>query len=313
MTYLMAENDLSEPDLLHTMPLQINVTFQDLDMSISATASGTPQDVAIKPRHPNFSLTQALAADWHSGDAFKTAFFNALSLTFPVGEKYFIDSVRHFQSQIDDDKLRREVRGFIGQEAIHRREHQQYNDLAYNARGFDGTGFEARLQARIDQRDDASPYTRLMETAAFEHLTAILAYALLTDDAFLEGADEPLAQLWRWHAIEEVEHKAVAYDVYVAVGGNLEMLRRALPFVTRQFLKDLLDGVIMNLRASGQHRNPAVWARGMNWLFGSTGVLRKLYPLWRAFKRPDFHPWDHDTRVLIDDWKVASEPALLAA
>jgi predicted metal-dependent hydrolase len=277
------------------------------------TNSGTPIDVTIKPRHPVFDLEQALARDWHSNDPFKTAFLNALSLTFPVGEKYFIDSVRFFQKDIADPKLTEEIRGFIGQEAIHRREHMQYNDIMCTARDYKGDPFEAILQARIDERDDASPYARLMETAAFEHLTAILAYGLLTDDAFLDGADPTLAGMWRWHAIEEAEHKAVTFDVYKAVGGNMEKLRLALPYVTYQFLKDLLDGVWMMLKANGDHRNPLVWARGINWLFGTTGVLRKLYPAWRQFQSEDFHPWDHDTRDIIEEWKTTSEPELLAA
>ena len=152
-----------------------------------------------------------------------------------------------------------------------------------------------------------------METAAFEHLTAILAYALLTDEAFLEGADPTLTEMWHWHAIEEAEHKAVTFDVYKAVGGDMDKLKQALPYVTGQFLKDLLDGTWMMLKATGDHRNPLVWLRGLNWLFGTTGVLRKLYPAWKDFDREEFHPWDHDTRGIIESWKETSEAALLAA
>jgi predicted metal-dependent hydrolase len=277
------------------------------------TLSSTPLDVSIKPRHPEFELEHVLTTDWHSNDPFKTAFFNALSLTFPVGEKYFIDSVRHFQKDITDPKLTQEIRGFIGQEAIHRREHMKYNEIMCNARGYKGQEFEGILQTRINERDIASPYTRLMETAAFEHLTAILAYALLSDDAFLEGADPTLVGMWRWHAIEEAEHKAVTFDVYKAVGGDMEKLKAALPYVSYQFLKDLLDGIWMMLKATNDHRNPMVWARGLNWLFGTTGVLRKLYPAWKDFQRIDFHPWNHDTRNLIEAWKEHQEPELMAA
>ena len=282
-------------------------------MSQRMTLSGTPNDVSIKPRHPVFELETVLATNWHSNDPFKTAFLNALSLTFPVGEKYFIDSVRAFQKDITDPKLAREIRGFIGQEAIHRREHMKYNEIMCNARGYQGEQFEAMLQARIDERDAASPYVRLMETAAFEHLTALLAYTLLTDDAALEGADPTLAGMWRWHAIEEAEHKAVTFDVYKAVGGDMDRLKMALPYVTYQFMKDLLDGVWMMLKTTGDHKNPMIWLRGLNWLFGTTGILRKLYPGWKEFQGQDFHPWDHDTRDIIEDWKTTSEPELLAA
>lgn len=282
-------------------------------MSVSNGPSNTPHGVTIKPRHPEFDLETALATNWHSNDPFKTAFFNALSLTFPVGEKYFIDSVRAFQKQIDDPKLSQEIRGFIGQEAIHRREHARYNEIMCSARQYAGAEFEQGLQARIDERDDHSPYMKLMETVAFEHLTAILAHGLLTDERWLEGADPTLMRMWHWHAIEEAEHKAVTFDVYRAVGGNIDWLKQALPYVTKQMGKDLLSATWMMLKADGQHLNPAIWARGLNWLFGKHGVVRRLAPAWQDFKRADFHPWDHDNRALITRWQATEEPQLLAA
>jgi predicted metal-dependent hydrolase len=277
------------------------------------SVSKTPQDVSIRPRHPVFDLHDTLATDWHSDDPFKTAFFNALSLTFPVGEKYFIDSVRAFQKEVTDPKLTREIRGFIGQEAIHRREHASYNEILCRVRGYAGASFEAGLQRRIDERSQQSAYVRLLETVAFEHLTAILAHGLLTDERWLDGAQPVLKAMWRWHAIEEAEHKAVTFDVYRAVGGNMEWLKQALPLVTRQMFKDLLSGTWMMLKANGQHLNPVNWMRGLNWLFGTGGVARRLAPLWHDFKRDDFHPWDHDNRALIEAWRANDEPVLLAA
>ena len=102
------------------------------------SASATPANIIIKPRHPSFDLRTALGADWHGNNAFKTAFFNALSLTFPVGEKYFIDSVRAFDGDLEDSKLIQDVRGFIGQEAVHRREHRAYNEILCEERGYAG-------------------------------------------------------------------------------------------------------------------------------------------------------------------------------
>ena len=275
--------------------------------------SRTPESVTIKPRHPSFDLHSALTSNWHSDNAFKTAFFNALSLTFPVGEKYFIDSVRAFQKQIDEPKLSQEIRGFIGQEAIHRREHAKYNELLCAARGYAGAKFEAGLQERIGERSAHSAHLRLMETVAFEHLTALLAHGLLTDPRWLDGADPTLTRMWQWHAIEEAEHKAVTFDVYVAVDGDMAWLKQALPLVTRQMFKDLLAATWMMLKADGQHLNPIVWLGGVNWLIGTEGVLRDLAPLWRDFKRADFHPWDHDNRELIATWQTEAEPVLMAA
>ena len=277
------------------------------------STSLTPSDVAIEPRQPAFDLRGALGTDWNGGDPFKTAFFNALSLTFPIGEKYFIDSVRGFEKELADSKLKREVRGFIGQEAVHRREHRKYNEMLCAARAYDDATFQRDLQARIDDRDDLSRFTRLLETVTFEHLTAILAHGLLTDERWLGDADKTMAQLWRWHAIEEAEHKAVAFDVYRAAGGDMERLRLALPLVTKQMLTDILQGTWMMLKTDGRHLDPSVWARGLNWLFGPNGVMWSLKGQWRAFRQDGFHPWNHDNRDVISDWKAAGEPELLAA
>lgn len=280
---------------------------------MTVTVSRTPDDVSVTPRHPSFALDEVLAGDWHGGDPFKTAFFNALSLTFPIGETYFIDSVRLFQKDVTDPKLAREVRGFIGQEAIHRREHTTYNTRLCAARGYDAAPLEQVFAARVAQRAEGSAMARLMETAAFEHLTAILARGLLSDPAWLAGADPTLATLWRWHAIEEAEHKAVTFDVYQAVGGDMARLRSVLMPLTLVFLSDILRGVWLMLKSDGRHWSPRVWLSGMAWLFGRGGVLRRLYPHWRAFQRPGFHPWDVDDRRLIQRWKADEEPQLLAA
>jgi uncharacterized protein len=274
--------------------------------------SATPADITITPRHPTFDLRTALAADWHSNDPFKTAFFNALSLTFPVGEKYFIDSVRAFEDHIDDPKLQRDVRGFIGQEAVHRREHRAYNMLLCATRGYArGPKFETSLQARVDGRAHHSAYSSLMETVCFEHLTAILAHGLLTDPHWLDGADATLKSMWQWHAVEEAEHKAVTFDVYRAVGGDMERLQIALPFVTRQMFADIFTGMRLMLSADGHQLNPLIWARGLAWLFGWNGVLRSLVRQWREFRRPGFHPWNHDNRERISQWRTTAEPELL--
>jgi hypothetical protein len=272
---------------------------------MNAALSRTPAAVPIKPRHPGFDLDECLARDWHGGDPFRTAFFNALSLTFPRGERFFIDSVRAFQSQIDDPKLSQEIRGFIGQEAIHSREHQQLNDAFCRARGYDPTPIYAWIDREIAWANaNIAPLTRLAATVATEHLTAILGNALLTNPAWLNGADPRMAALWRWHAIEEVEHKSVAFDTYMAAGGNRRVLRTVLRIETWQLFRQVFAGIRMMLEASGLHRKPGVWWNGLKWLFGGEGILRKVVPEWRQFLRKDFHPRDVDNRALIEQWQA---------
>ncbi len=269
--------------------------------------SRTPVDVAISPRHPEFDLSECLARDWHGNDPFRTAFFNALSLTFPKGERFFIDSIRAFQGGIDEPKLSAEIRGFIGQEAIHSREHAQFNAALCRARGYDETYIDKRLDAETAWANaNLEPITRLGATVATEHLTAILGNALLTSPAWLDGADPRMAAMWRWHAIEEVEHKAVAFDTFIAAGGDRGVLRNMLRVETWQLFRHVFAGMRMMLRADGLHLKPSLWWHGMKWLFGSSGILRAVTKDWRGFMRRDFHPWDTDNRLLIEQWSASA-------
>jgi len=276
--------------------------------------SQTPEDVSISPRNRQYAIEEALAGDWFDNHPFKTAYFNAMSLTFPLGEKFFIDSVRHYADQIDDPKLQAEIRGFCGQEGFHRREHERYNRSLCEQRGYDHDRLERRLQRNIDLTNKVtSPLERLAATAAFEHITAILAESALHDDNPMMGtvAGEMQA-MWDWHAAEEMEHKAVAFDVYRAVGGTEKMRRRAMRQATFFLFYDVLVGVAHMLRRDKKMWSFRIWKEGAQFLFGKEGILRRVYPAYKEFYREGFHPWQRDTRPLLDQWKQSHESPLAA-
>ena len=256
----------------------------------------------IRPRHPTFDLNEALAGDWNGGSAFRTAFFNAMSLSFPSGERFFIDAVREHEEELQDPALREAVRGFIGQEAVHRRVHGAYNETFCRRRGFDLDELEAPfLEAVKWSEENLSPLARLAATVALEHLTAILAAALLDGrSGTLAGADPRVAELWRWHAVEETEHKSVAFDVYAVAGGCPKRLRQTLKYATFNFLRDNFRAVRTMLRHDGH--GPGAFASGMWYLFGWPGILRRLVPGWAAFLRPGFDPPSEHDAALIGGW-----------
>src|SRR5690606_17956585 len=188
----------------------------------------TPEGLHIRPRQPEFDLPSPMPRHWHSGDAFKTHFFNAMSVLFPDGERFFIDSVRLFREQIEDPLLKEQIRGFIGQEGHHSREHLVYSQRLREL-GYDVDRLEHALQRRLGFVKKHLPgKLQLAATCATEHLTAIMADALLTEPNWLDGADPRMARLWRWHALEETEHKAVAFDVYQQACGRKWLRRRAM-------------------------------------------------------------------------------------
>ena len=141
-------------------------------------------------------------------------YFNTLSLFFPGSESFFVDSVRHYEDRIRSSKLRAEVNSFLAQESMHGREHHRYNVALQEA------GLPARILEKRGHnfsnwlRKHLSTKDQLAVTVAFEHLTAILANAVLSDERILEGCDPDFAAVWWWHSIEETKHKAVAFDVY---------------------------------------------------------------------------------------------------
>jgi len=232
---------------------------------------------------------------WNGGDAFRSAFFNALSMSFVVGEQYFIDSLKGalpLMNEVDRKRLEPEVRGFIGQEATHRHLHGLYNaQLA--AQGFDNA-FERRASARIKANAHIDPRNHVGATAATEHFTAVFAAWLMRHPEALEGADERLKTLWLWHSAEEAEHRAIAFEVYKAVGGNHLWRMRTYRYVTLTFLSDVFRQTLNNLKRDGALWKWSTWKSGYRHLFARDGLIRGNIGAWRDYLRPDFHPLNHE-------------------
>jgi predicted metal-dependent hydrolase len=272
--------------------------------------SHTPENVAIHPRDREHAIAESLGRDWFDNHPFKTAWFNAMSITFPLGEKFFIDSVRHYAGQIEEPKLQAEIRGFCGQEGFHRREHYRYNQALCRLRGYDFAYLEGRLEKNIARAKKLlSPLEQLASTAAFEHITAIMAEMALSPGAPMVNAVDPAMQaLWDWHAAEEMEHKSVAFDVYRAVGGNEKLRKRALRQATFFLFVDVFGGLVHMLRRDRKLWKPGVWIDGWKFLFAKKeGILRQVWPAYKEYYRDGFHPWQRDTHQLLDHWKEAQD------
>lgn len=183
----------------------------------------------ICKRDIHFDLTDVDLDRWHPGGFHTSHYFNVQSLPFPQGERFFIRSVRYFRDQITDPVLQDQIAGFIGQEAMHGREHDAYNEALARS-GYDVAAVDRLLARSFDWTERLmSPKSKLAMTVALEHLTSIGAASALSDPRVFGVAQPKMAQLWHWHAIEETEHKAVAFDVYREVAGTglLAWLRRS--------------------------------------------------------------------------------------
>jgi predicted metal-dependent hydrolase len=270
----------------------------------NVSQSNSPAELEFGPRRKIFEIQSALATDWYAGSAFKTAWFNAMSLLFPLGEKFFIDSVCHFKDQVTDPRLLTEVANFRAQEATHRLQHQKYNEMLCDSRGYDLARFEISERERMDWAyRELSARRRLAGTTASEHLTAIMAHDMLTHEDTLAGADRAITDLWHWHGIEETEHKAVAFDVYLAVGGTVRERRVVLLLNTFFFMKDTFRNLCIMLLEDGKLWSLKEWLSGFWFLFIKPGILRRSFIPWLRYFKRDFHPWQNDNRFLIEEWQ----------
>ena len=236
-----------------------------------------------------------IARHWCAGDALRSALFNALSMSFPVGEQFFIDSVRDGLKALPQDmqeRCRAEVQGFIGQEATHRRLHALYNGQLEKL-GL-RNDWAPRAQRRLKLLEGADPRHALAITAANEHFTAIMADWMLRNPDLLGNEDPRLVTLWLWHSSEESEHKSTAFDLYQALGGSHEWRITWFRRVTRIFLADTLRQTLNNLRRDGTLWKWSTWESAASYLFGKRGLVRLTYKPWREYLRRDFHPSQQD-------------------
>jgi predicted metal-dependent hydrolase len=254
-------------------------------------------------RNVHFSIDDArIPRWWHPGGRSITAYFDNLSIFFPVGERFFIASVRAHRHHVKDERLAEEVKLFCGQEGVHGREHDRYNDLL-RARGYPVDAMERRI-ARILARATRLPKRlRLAATCALEHFTALMAHFLLDDERMLEGADETMASLWRWHAAEENEHKSVAYDVYLAAGGNYFERAAVMVFASTIFWFKILEQQARMMHADGMLFSWREWLSLGRFLFVSPGGMRRVAKLYFHYFRPSFHPRDIDASELLEAWQ----------
>lgn len=269
----------------------------------NAIRSATPAGMIPKVRRPDFIFPDDAPQWWWGHDPFRTLLLAALSAGFPPGERFFIDSVRHFQDRITDPELREAIRGFIGQEAHHSREHQGLNTFL-ESRGIPVSAVEADIARLMDRlRANLSPERQLAHTVAVEHFTALMAEEFLLKYDVLDDMDPRLAPLWAWHAIEESEHKAVAFDVYKAIGGSEFVRLSEMMIVSVLFPLFTMVHLLQLMKATGELGNVKSLLGGLNFLWGKPGVFRKMLPAYLKFYSPRFHPWNHDARSLISKAK----------
>lgn len=253
--------------------------------------------------YPLADMPKHFAAD---ADPVRSHVLATLSAVFPNGEDFFVRSVRNFRSEVTDPELKKQVKGFIGQEAIHGREHRELNDRL-DELGYPVKTIDRLVDKSLKFRERIVPDSaNLALTAALEHWTATLAEVLMTDEEVRGSIGHPeVTSLFMWHALEESEHKAVAFDVYKAIGGSERVRVWTMRIINAGFpIFILLTTLISLMRDRDARRQPRKVWQGFKRLRQSSLVSKEMLDQLRDYNRPDFHPDDRDTDALVEQWRT---------
>ncbi len=271
------------------------------------TEKRTPEDVTILPRDIKFNVDAAKGTHWMGNDPVGTAIMNCLSLTFPDGERMFMDAVKAYRNDVDG-KLKEDVRDFIRQEAIHSREHHLLNQLIDHDK-YPVEEIEALIRERVKLGYDGGPMRMLLATICLEHMTAMMADLMIDQAEMFDNTDPAVVALWRWHAMEETEHKAVAYDVYLEVTKGWSPFKRymrrclSMLIIGSNFTKNIASYATMMLVAEGWEEKQAQKAV-KRYLWKKPNLFGKDLGIFFSWFKPGFHPWDHDNRDMMVEWKA---------
>jgi predicted metal-dependent hydrolase len=266
------------------------------------TETNTPP---IRARRIHFDYPEGgLRRHYVQGDLLMSHVVAYLSSTFPEGEDFFVRSVRRHADQVTDPVLKEQVKGFIGQEVTHSREHVALNERLQEM-GYP-TKFNDRMTTRALLRDERmfSPLTCLAMTAALEHFTAVFAESLLGDEdaQALLGSTE-VRKMLLWHAYEESEHRAVAFDVYRAVGGTERRRIWTMRLVTLTFFGSIVLFTTLSLLRDRSTYNPVRLVRSLWALRRSPFLKRAMRKRFRQYNKVGFHPNDVDNSALLERWQ----------
>lgn len=263
-----------------------------------------PTDLTIDARKVEFPLAEDMAKNryWHSNDPVVTHFFNALQSTFPEGERFFIDSARDVRDKIGKENLpevlKRHIDVFIRQEAFHGQHHEHWTQALIDAGYGRMDAFSDELKKmRLWAKDNVPAETRLSMTSASEHFTASMAHFFIYKRPdLIRGASEPFQQLLLYHALEEVEHKAVCFDLYQESKGGYRLRMLGLLISSVDIMKHVSERHIYLLKKDGLW-NLSNRVKAMNLIWGRKGIATQLIPYVLTYTKPNFHPWETDERV----------------
>lgn len=278
--------------------------------------TATPPGLALTIRDVKFCRNKRPKRWWHSDDPIATAWYNSVSSSLPRGEQFFVEIIQQYRNSLPP-QLEREAKAFVRQEMNHAREHNLFNRQA-GEYGYDVESIGRGIDEMLDLAKSKPIEISLAVSIALEHFAASISHKLLTDPRYLKGADPEAADLWRWHAIEELEHKGLVFDVWLWETRDWSKGRRyrtrvlVAAKVTRKYFRNRVKDALGLLAQDGITGWRARW-RLHKFLWLTPGMMTRMFFEWAAILLPGFHPWNRDHRALIQRYDSPYAAAAMPA
>lgn len=264
--------------------------------------SRTPADHELVIRDERFCRGHSVPRWWHSNDPVATGWYNSVSASLPRGEAFFIDTLREFRDGLPP-RLAQEVKTFIKQEINHTREHVAFNRLVSD-HGYDVESIDKGIHEMLALTKEKPKEVNLAICITLEHFAACISDRLLSDPRYMKGADPEAARLWKWHALEEIEHKGLVADVWEFATRDWSKWKRyktrtmVAALITRKYFRNRRKDAIGLMMQDGLSERSARWRlHKMLWL--SPGMMTRMFFHWAVILLPGFHPWKYDNRHLL--------------
>lgn len=259
----------------------------------------TPPSIHIEKRLIDHRFNLSIPRYWANNNPVITAFYNALSSVIPTGEKFFIRTVKESASAITDPVLKKELTGFVAQESQHRVGHNAMNEWIRD-QGYAIDSVERGVNRLLDfVEKHFSMKNQLALTVALEHFSCLLSDQYLRHKALQARLHPSMRAFLVAHCIEEIEHKAVAFDVYQEKYGDYLSRILMMLFVTVIFAPNVFRIQFIYLWHEKHLFNVKAWAGAVRYFWFSPGWFGRTIPGYLSYFKPSFHPWQHDNSALI--------------
>lgn len=273
---------------------------------IGAGQPGSPEERALIVRDERFCRTARPSRWWAGGDPVATAWYNSVSASLPRGEAFFIDTLKTFRGEVPPH-LEDEIKAFVRQEINHTREHVAFNRLT-EGHGYDIASIEKGIADMLELAAGRPKEFNLAITLALEHFAATISDQLLRHPDYLAKAEREPADLWRWHATEEIEHKGLVYEIWLHATRDWSKFRRwkvrALLglLITRKYFRNRIADALDMMAQDGITGWRGKW-KLYSFLWGKPGMMRRMFFEWVKILLPGFHPWKFDNSHLIREYR----------